>query len=199
VPLAVDIVAVAATTGAVVVALWTSQRSVGLERRAVQADGRRQTALDIARWLELTESGVLAWHDPENWRVPEGVEFGREAGIKGGDLVPPSQARMGRRVEASIREFHSIRGQARLAFGPRHELTYLVGEVIDAVQHIADRGVIYAEEQGTTPRQYVDWTFLSLTADLFEALGEACEMRDAGERVPRSGVRAADRKPAGYR
>lgn len=197
--LAVDIVAAAATTGAVVVALWTSQRSQRLERRALQVEGRRQAALDIARWLQRAETGVLAWHDPTNWRVPEGVEFGPETGIKPGDVLPPSQGRMGPAVEATIREFDPVRGLARLAFGPRHEVTTLVAEVSDAVQHVADRGVIYAEEQGTTPQQYVDWTFRPLAADLFEALAEACELRDRKERVPRSGVKATDHKPAGYR
>jgi hypothetical protein len=106
---------------------------------------------------------------------------------------------MGPSIEAAIRQFEPVRGLARLAFGPRHEVARLVGEVIEAIQHIADRGAIYAEEQGATPREYVDRTFRPLAADLFEALAEACELRDPEERVPRSGVRARDRKPAGYR
>ena len=197
--LVIDVLAAAATTAAVVVALWASHRSLRLARRGLQVEGRRQAAVDIARWLQEAEAGVLGWHDETNWRVPGDVEFGPESGIEPGDILPPSQGRMGPSIEAAIRQFEPVRGLARLAFGPRHEVTQLVGEVIEAVQHIADRGVIYAEEQGTTPREYVDRTFRPLAADLFEALAEACELRDPEERVPRSGVRARDRKPAGYR
>jgi len=135
--------------------------------------------------------GILAWHDPDNWRIPEGVKFGPETGIEPGDTLPPSQGRMGPAVELAIKQFDSVRGLARLAFGPAHEVTALVAEVIDAIQHVADRGVVYAEEDGPTPRDYVDRTFLPLSADLFEALAEACELRDPRERAPRSGVRAS--------
>lgn len=194
-----QIVAAAATVGAVVVALSTSQRALRLQRRIVQADGRRQAAIEIAQWLQAAEGGILGWHNPEGWRVPEGMEFGPDTGIKPGHTLPPSQGRMGPAVEAAIGKFDSIRGLARLAFGPNHEVTSLVREVIQAIQHVADRGVIYSPTQGTTPREYVDRTFVPLSADLFEALAEACELRRPDERVSRSGVRSSDNKPAGYR
>jgi hypothetical protein len=196
---AVDIVAAGATTAAIVVALWTSQRVLKLARRGLQVEGRRQAALDISRWLQAAEVGILAWHDPDTWRVPEDGEFGPESGIEPGDILPPSQGRMGPSVELAIKEFDSVRGLARLAFGPAHEVTALVTGVIEAIQHVADRGVIYAEDQGPTPRDYVDRTYLPLSADLFEALAEACELRDPRERAPRSGARASNNKPPGYR
>ena len=194
-----QIVAAAATVAAVVVALWTSQRALRLQHRVVQADGRRQAAIEIAQWLQAAERGILGWHNPEGWRVPEGMEFGPDTGIKPGDILPPSQGRMGPAVEAAIGKFDSIRGLARLAFGPHHEVTSLVREVIQAIQHVADRGVIYSLTQGITPREYVDRTFVPLSADLFEALAEACELRRSDEGAPRSGVLASDNKPAGYR
>lgn len=193
VSVAVDIVQAVATTGAVVVALWMGQRSQKLARRGLQVDGRRRAAVEIARWLQRAEAGVLAWHNPANWLV---LESGPETEIKAGDVLPPSQGRMGPSVEATITEFDPIRGLARLSFGPHHEVTALVGEVINAVQHVADRGVIYAEGEAPTPREYVDQTFRPLTADLFEALAEACELRDDDERAPRSGKRASDGKPS---
>jgi hypothetical protein len=189
--LAIDIVTAAATTGAVVVALWTSQRALGAQTRNLQVEGRRQAALEIAHWLQSAETGIRAWHDPENWRVRPEMEFGPETGIRPGDVVPPSQGRMAPSVETAIAAFDSVRGSARLAFGPRHEVSSLVDEVIRAVQHVADRGVISNPDEPAEPREYVDQTFLPLAADLFEALAEATELRGAGELTPRSGVRAS--------
>ncbi len=191
--LIVQIVAAAATVGAVVVALWTSQRGRELQHRALQADGRRRAAIEIAQWLQAAEGGILGWHNPEGGRVPEGMEFG--PGIKAGEILPPSQARLGPAVEAAIDRFDSIRGLARLAFGPHHEVTGLVREVMVAIQQVADRGVIYSPADGPTPREYVDRTFVPLAADLFEALAEACELRRSGEGVPRTGVGASDNMP----
>ncbi len=149
--LAVDIVAAGATTGAVIVALWASQRALGAQKRGLRVEGRRQAALEIAHWLQSAETGIRAWHDPENWRVPPDMEFGPKTGIKPGDVVPPSQGRMGPSVETTIAAFDSVRGAARLAFGPRHEVSFLVDEVIGAIQRVADRGVIYAEGEGAPP------------------------------------------------
>jgi len=195
--LAVDILAAGATTSAVIVALWASQRALGAQKQGLRVEGRRQAALEIAHWLQSAETGIRAWHDPENWRVPPDMEFGPEIGIEPGDILPPSQGRMGPSVEATIAAFDSVRGAARLVFGPRHEVSSLVNEVIAAIQHVADRGVIYAEGEGPAPHEYVDQTFLPLAADLFEALAEATELRAANELTARSGVRASDRKPAG--
>lgn len=108
--------------------------------------------------------------------------------------MPPSQGRMGPAVNATIEEFDSIRGLARLAFGPDHEVSSLVGEVIAAIEQVARRGVISAGEH-PSPRDYVDRTFLPLTADLFEALAQACGLREKGGRPGRSGVRATDNLP----
>jgi hypothetical protein len=191
---AVDVVIAGATIAAVVVALGTSVWAAKAQRRALQVDGRRAAALEIAGWVQAAESGVLAWHDSDNWIVPEGIEYGPETGIEPGGVVPPSQGRMGPSLEASIERFDAVRGQARLAFGPRHEVTWRVKEFIDATQHVADRGVIYAEGETAPPRDYVDKTFLPLAHDLFEALGEAVELRDEDERVPRSGVKATDHR-----
>lgn len=193
--LVVQIVAAAATVGAVGVALWTSQQGRESQRRALQADGRRQAAIEIAQWLQAAEAGILAWHNPDGWTVSEGVEFGPDTGIKPGDIVPPSQGRMGPAVQAVIARFDSIRGLARLTFGPHHEVTGLVREVMSAIQQVADRGVIYSPADGPTPREYVDSTFLPLSADLFEALAEACELRRPGEGVPRTKVSASDNMP----
>ncbi len=112
--------------------------------------------------------------------------------------MPPSQGRMGPSVEATIEAFEPIRGLARLTFGPRHEVMDLVSEVIDAIQHVADRGVITGDV-GPTPDEYVKGTFLPLAADLFEALAEATELRSPRERTPRSGIRAKHLKFPGYR
>ncbi len=192
---AVDIVIAAATIAAVTVALGTSIWAAKAQRRGLQVDGRRAAALEIAAWAQTAESGVLAWHDPDNWIVTEDIEYGEETGIMPGDILPPSQGRMGPSLEAAIEQFDSVRGQARLAFGPRHEVTTRVNELIDATQNVADRGVIYAEDDQPTPRDYVDKTFLPLARDLFEALGEAVELRDKDEQVARSGVKAIDNQP----
>lgn len=177
--LAVDIVSAAATTGAVGVALWMGQRSIGVAQRSVQVDGRRQAALEIAQWLQTAETGILAWHNPDNWVVPEDVEFGPHSRVRPGDVLPPSQGRMGPSVEASIERFDEIRGLARLAFGPQDEVSRLVQDVIGAIQRVADRGVIYAEsEPGPTPHEYVERVFLPLVHGLFESLAKACELRD---------------------
>jgi hypothetical protein len=192
--LTVEIVAAAATTAAVVVALWNAQRALRLQRRGLEIEGRRSAGLDIARWLQRAEAGILAWHNSENWRVPKGAKFGRRTGIKAGDVMPPSQGRMAPVVTATIEEFDSIRGLARLAFGPDHEVSSLVGEDIAAIEQVARRGVISAGER-PSPRDYVDQTFLPLTADLFEALAEACGLREEGDRLTRSGVRATDNLP----
>lgn len=86
---------------------------------------------------------------------------------------------MGPSVEASIERFDETRGLARLAFGPQDEVSLLVPDVIGAIQNVADRGVIYAEaDPGPTPHEYVDQIFLPLVHSLFEALAEACELRD---------------------
>jgi hypothetical protein len=98
-------------------------------------------------------------------------------------------------VEMAIRRFDEIRGVARFSFGPLHEVSRLVEEVIAAIQQIADRGVIYAAEDGPTPRDYVDLTFRPLVADLYEALGESCELRESEERQQRSGLSASDNRP----
>ena len=177
-----------------VVALWNAQRALRLQRQGLQIEGRRRAGLDIARWLQGAETGILAWHNPENWRGPKGMKFGRRTGIKAGDVIPPSQGRMGPAVNATIEEFDSIRGLARLAFGPDHEVSSLVGEVIAAIEQVARRGVISAGEN-PSPRDYVDRTFLPLTADLFEALAEACGLRGKGDRPDKSGVRATDNLP----
>jgi hypothetical protein len=123
------------------------------------------------------------------------MQFGPETGIKPGDILPPSQGRMGPAVEAVIARFDSIRGLARLAFGPQHEVTKLAREVMAAIKQVADRGVIYSPADGPTPREYVDLTFLPLSADLFEAMAEACELRTTGERVLRVSVTARDHLP----
>lgn len=177
--LAVDIVSAAATTGAVAVALWMGQRSIGVAQRSVQVDGRRQAALEIAQWLQAAETGILAWHNPDNWVVPEDMKFSRRSRIRPGDVLPPSQGRMGPSVEAAIERFDEIRGLARLAFGPQDEVSRLVRDVMGAIQSVADRGVIYAEQDpGPTPREHVDQVFLPLVHSLFEALAGACELRD---------------------
>jgi hypothetical protein len=54
--------------------------------------------------------------------------------------------------------------------------------------------VISAGER-PSPRDYVDQTFLPLTADLFEALAKACRLRENGDRPGTSGVRATDNLP----
>jgi hypothetical protein len=46
-----------------------------------------------------------------------------------------------------------------------------------------------------SPRDYVDKTFLPLSSDLFEALAEACGLRDRDRVSRRSGVRASDNLP----
>lgn len=179
-----------------VVALWNAQRALQLQRDAVRIEGRRQAGLDIARWLQGAETGILAWHNPENWQVAKGLKFGRRTGIKPGDTMPPSQGRMGPVVTTTIEEFDSIRGLARLAFGPEHEVSRLVAEVIAAIQQVADRGVIGTGDR-PQPRDYVDQTFLPLSSDLFEALAEACGLRDGSERFGRSEVCATDNLPTG--
>lgn len=112
--------------------------------------------------------------------------------------MPPSQGRMGPSVKAAIDEFDSIRGLTRLAFGPDHEVSELVAEVIAAIEQVAERGVISAGEQ-PSPRDYVDQTFLPLSADLFEALAEACGLRDPAEQASRSGIQATDNLPTNGR
>lgn len=191
--LAVEIVAAAATMAAVVVALWNAQRALRLQRQGLQVEGRRQAGLEIARWLQGAETGILAWHNPENWRVPVGKKFGRRTGIKPGDVLPPSQGRMGPSVKTAIEEFDSVRGLARLAFGPNHEVSELVGEVINAIKEIAERGVISTGER-PTPWDYVDQTFLPLSVDLFEALADSCGLRIPSERSARSGVNSSDNR-----
>lgn len=168
-----------------------------LAERGLQVESRRQAAIQIAQWLQSAEAGILAAFDPENWRVPDGVEYGPETGIKPGDTVAPSQARFGRRVEQAIEEFESIRGLARLSFGPEHDVTHLVNECIAAIRRIADRGVIYADEDGPRPQAYVDEVFRPLASDLFEALAESCELRSPGERAARSAVSAGDTPSGG--
>jgi len=192
--LIVEAVAAGATTAAVVVALWASHRALKREQRTVQVEGRREAASDISQWLQQAETGILAWHDPENWRVPDGIEFGEETGIQPGDIVPPSQGRMGPSVETAIERFDAVRGRARLAFGSDHEVTKLVNEVIAAIRAVADHGVIYETGAKLTPRDYVDQTFIPLARDLFEALAESCELRGEKDRPARSGVTAADNK-----
>jgi hypothetical protein len=165
-----------------------------LQRQSTLIEGRRQAGLEIARWLQGAETGILSWHNPENWRVPRGMKFGRRTGIKEGDDMPPSQGRMSPVVTATIAEFDSIRGLARLAFGPDHEVSSLVQEIIAAIEQVARRGVISAGER-PSPRDYVDQTVLPLTSDLFEALAEASGLREKGDRTQRSGVRATDNLP----
>ena len=99
-------------------------------------------------------------------------------------------------MTTTIEEFDSIRGLARLAFGPEHEVSRLVAEVIAAIQQVADRGVISTGDH-PSPRDYVDRTFLPLSSDLFEALAETCGLRDDSERLGRSEVHATDNLPAG--
>ena len=60
---------------------------------------------------------------------------------------------------------------------------------------LADSVVVVIDAQ----REYVDGTFLPLCGDLFEALAEACELRSRAECVPRSGVRAGDKRPSADR
>ncbi len=63
-------------------------------------------------------------------------------------------------------------------------MSSLVDEVIEAIQHVADRGVISNPDEREAPREYVDQTFLPLSADLFEALAEATELRTGNELTP---------------
>jgi hypothetical protein len=189
--LTVEIVPAIATTAAVVVALWNAQRALRLQRRSTQIEGRREAGVEIARWLQRAETGILSWHNPENWLVPKGMKFGRRTGIKAGDVVPPSQGRMGPVVTATVQEFDSIRGLARLAFGPEHEVSTLVNEVIAAIGQVARRGVISAGER-PSPR---DMTLVPLVSDLFEALAEACGLRDRDRLVGRNGVKASENLP----
>jgi hypothetical protein len=192
--LVVEITVAIATTAAVVVALFNAHRALRLQQRGFRVEGRRQAGLEIARWLQGAESTILAWHNPENWRIPPEMKFGRRSKVKPGDLMPPSQGRMGPRIQSVIAEFDSIRGLARLAFGPDHEVSALVGGVISAINQVAERGVISTAEK-PTPRDYVDNTFLPLSADLFEALADACGFRAHGERVQRSGIKSSDNLP----
>lgn len=46
------------------------------------------------------------------------------------------------------------RRQAGVRQCPKHEVTALVAEVVAAIQHVADRGVIYAEEDRPAPHEY---------------------------------------------
>lgn len=193
--LAVDIVQACATTAAVVVALGASVRAQKVAQDAISADGRHEVAMRIAGWLEESEAHILAVHTPENWRVPPGVRYGPDTGIKEGDIVAPSQARVGPAIHAQVREFGSIRGMTRLAFGPTHEVTRRLDEVIEAIGHVVDRGVIYAREDGPTPSEYVDNTFRPLVQDLFETLAEACGLRERGELIRRSDASADDHRP----
>jgi hypothetical protein len=94
--LIVQVVVAVATVAAVGVALWTSQRGRALQRDALRADGRRQAAIEIAQWLQQAEHSILAWHDQDNWLVPEGMQFGPETGIKPGTSFHRAKARWGR-------------------------------------------------------------------------------------------------------
>jgi hypothetical protein len=195
----IEALAAAGTLAAVIVALRTSHRALAAERRSLQVEGRRQVAMELARWLQSAETGILRWHDPENWRIPADTIFPPGSELQPGDVMPPSQGRMGPSIEAAIVEFESVRGLTRLAFGSEHEVSRLLAEVIQAIQVVADRGVIYAAEPGVpTPREYVDRTFVSLARDLFEALAEESELRGDGRRQPRSGVTASDNLPPGW-
>ena len=86
--LAVEVVAAGATTAAVLVALWTSHRALQLQRRGLRAEGRREAAFDISCWLQSAERGILAWHDPDSWRVPDGMKFGPETNPARGRRPP---------------------------------------------------------------------------------------------------------------
>jgi len=192
--LAVDVIQAGATTAAVVVALYTGQRGREAQRAGLAADGRLSVALDIVQWAQSAETTILAYHNPDNWRVPPGMQF--TAGEdRTGEIIPPSQGRIGPVIESAVKRFDEIRGSARLAFGPQHEVTELVEEVIVAIRQVARRGVIYAREDGPTPKEYVDLTFVPLVRDLVEALADACDLRGPGERSLRSGVRATDHMP----
>lgn len=116
--------------------------------------------------------------NPENWVVPEGLEFSPGTGIKAGAILPPSQGRIGPVIEAEIPKLEPIQRLTKLAFGPKHEVTARVDDVVLAIREVASRGVIYAEKEGIpTPAEYVTDIFKSRVRELYRALKAACDLR----------------------
>ncbi|MBO9533769.1 MAG: hypothetical protein J7513_12440 [Solirubrobacteraceae bacterium] len=169
--------ALAAATVAVL-ALVTSRRALALQAVAVGVSGRQMAAADIARWAMNASELVDRIHNPKNWVVPEGLEFGPGTGIKAGDILPPSQGRIGPVIEAEIPKLEPIQRLSKLAFGPKHEVTARVDDVVLAIREVAGRGVIYAEEEGIpTPAEYVADVFKPGVRELYRALEAACDFR----------------------
>jgi hypothetical protein len=80
----VETVVAVATTAAVVVALWNSQRALRLQRLGLKVEGRRETALNIAQWLQSAESAILAWHNPRTGKCRRGSSSDEELALKPG-------------------------------------------------------------------------------------------------------------------
>jgi hypothetical protein len=176
---------VAAATSAIaaIASVFTAKTALRMQRVSVGLGGRRVAAADIARWAKNAGAAVEAAHNPENWRVPEGVVFAPEAGIKASDIMPPSHFRIAPRIQEEIARFEPIQELARLSFGDDHEVSAAVASVIESIQRIADRGVIYAREDGQTPREYVLDVFWPGIVHLHDALEGALDS-DASRPAP---------------
>jgi len=166
--------AVAATA-----AVRTSRSALAMQRLSVGLEGRRIAAADIARWAITAGEAIERVHDPETWKryIPPGA-----------DLVPPSHGRIAPGIEAHAAAFEPMRELARLSFGDQHEVTRAVEGVIDAIQEVANRGLIYGpealEEGNMTPREYVTEVFWPRVVHLHEALTAALDLTASQPRPP---------------
>lgn len=181
---AVATIAAIGTTVAASAALATSVVALRIQRTVAGAEGRHAAAADLARWAVNAADVIERIHNPENWRVPEGVVYGPSTGIKPGDIVPPSQGRIGPVISREVSKLASAQELSRLSFGDSHEVTEAVRAVGESIQQIADRGVIYAEEDGQTPREYVLEVFWPRVVHLYEALAASVDLRASQPRPP---------------
>lgn len=150
---------------------------------------RAHLLLDETRWRMTSRSAradtdANTW-DPTNLDPDDADVF----------AVPYSHGTMAPRIDAVVAQFSTIRGRARLAFGPRHEVTGLVEDVIEAIQRAKDHGPIGTDTY--RPADYVNKTLVPIADEVFEALARSCELRPGTTRARRrhKRVRPEDNLP----
>lgn len=169
---------------AALAAVRTSRSALAMQTMSVGLEGRRVAAADIARWALKSAQGIERVHDPETWKQYS------PAGTKPRNVTPLSHGRIAASLRAQASAFEPMRELARLSFGDQHEVTEAVESVIEAIQEVADRGLVYGPEAhqdgNMPPRQYVVDVFWPRVEHLHEALTAATDLAASAPRPPKS-------------
>lgn len=178
--------AVSTVTAAIAAAaaVRTSKSALSMQKLSVGLDGRRIAAADIARWALTAGEAIDRIHDPRTWPMYA------PAGTKPEDVLPPSHGLIGQVIARQVEPWEGVRELAELSFGRNHEVSRAVSDVIEAINQVADRGLISgletSEDESLSPNEYVAKVFWPRVERLHEALAAALDLSESDPRSRRA-------------